>query len=935
MMLLPKTIGPLTLQRKLGTGGVSERYLGVTSDGRPVAVRRILPFVRRDPNRLASLEARVRDLQGIRHPFLVQVLDWIEHEDERFVVEEWVDGVDLERVVGWCRQQGRLIPHNVFLNLATQMCSALEVLHGRPGRGSGAENVLHLGLMPGHVFVTRDARVVVGGYALTRSPTALPQGGMAGPVPTRMEYLSPEQTHPDQMLLPASDVFALGAILYEGLTLEPLFRAESNLQTIHRVRRADVAAQLQKIKQRMPGLDKVLVRALSLNPRHRYQRAFVLREDLRGLMAGYSFSSIADDAREFLAPLFDDDAVRPTSLNELPPEMASAPSFPETTAAHIEAAQALPPEPRQRPPQPTAPVPELQDAPIHEPTGPVPPPQETTMDHLRSAPAEMLMRSQGNFEHTELTDARQAAGLPDHPDAFDEPPTEVKQEPHPDQPAFGGGKPPADTAAWFSGDAGFASMDQTLPEETLPDATIDAPATPIIPKSGPTLLPAGELEGARPMPPPSQAPPPWQEPVPQPPPPRMEAPAPDPDMRPTTTATPPPEPPAAAPTPAPVQEVATRPPLSAPPPMSRPPLTSEVDPDEVQPSSSKAPMLLGIAALLFIGCTGLAGAGYWFSSEWNPGAVADLDLDLTPVVADMDGELEEDIENDEQRAMRELLEAPGEGGEDPDGDPDLEEPDEEPGEEPVVADLEPIREPVRDPVVEPVRSTGGGSTRKSSGGGSYTSGSVGVGGYDPSPSALLEPDLDLEDDPSYLSTEEPEATNVEMYASDARGGRLGSSDIMRLELVELEDPSYTRSRTLLLMNAEANDDTRAASRYLDELFELPENTYNSVFLSKKANIAVNAGRYQTALDSAKKAERYWGRIPPELVFATKADIYEVQAASYQGLFYADPEDLEMLEAAILGWEKYKRHVLTKGQAGNAEKADQQIAKLEDTRRRLQ
>jgi len=305
MFLLPHAIGGYTLHRKLGTGGVAESYLGThdAGGGKNVVVRRILPFVLRDAVRLASIEARIRDLLGVRHPFLVHVIDHIAEGEDHFLIEEYVHGVTLEQVLNWCRQSGHVVPHNVFLNVATQICNGLEALHGRSGKGSSAEHVLHLSLKPGSVFLSAEGKVLVGGYGLTRSPTTYPQGGVAGPVPARMEYLSPEQTHPDQKLTPASDVFALGSLLYELLTLESLFRAESNLQTIHRVRRAEVTTPLLKVRERLPGLDKVLFRALSLNPRHRYQRAFVLREDLRGLMAGYSFASIGEDTRSFLQPM--------------------------------------------------------------------------------------------------------------------------------------------------------------------------------------------------------------------------------------------------------------------------------------------------------------------------------------------------------------------------------------------------------------------------------------------------------------------------------------------------------------------------------------------------------------------------------------------------------------------------------------------------------
>ncbi|MBM4368847.1 MAG: serine/threonine protein kinase, partial [Deltaproteobacteria bacterium] len=313
MFLLPHKVGDYTLHRKLGTGGVAESYLGTsgqgassaTGSGKAVVVRRILPFVLRDAGRLSAIEGRVRDLIGVRHPYLVHVLEHVVEGDEHFLVEEYVDGVTLEQVLNWCRQSGHQIPHNVFLNIATQICNGLEALHGRSGKGSASEHVLHYALKPSAIFLTREGKVLVGSYGLARSPTSFPHGGVSAPVPARMEYLSPEQTHPDQKLTPASDIFSLGACLYEVLTLESLFRAESNLQTIHKVRRAEVTSHLLRVKERMPGLDKVLFRALSLNPRHRYQRAFVLREDLRGLMAGYSFASINEDTRSFLGPLLE------------------------------------------------------------------------------------------------------------------------------------------------------------------------------------------------------------------------------------------------------------------------------------------------------------------------------------------------------------------------------------------------------------------------------------------------------------------------------------------------------------------------------------------------------------------------------------------------------------------------------------------------------
>lgn len=176
---------------------------------------------------------------------------------------------------------------------------------------------------------------------------------------------------------------------------------------------------------------------------------------------------------------------------------------------------------------------------------------------------------------------------------------------------------------------------------------------------------------------------------------------------------------------------------------------------------------------------------------------------------------------------------------------------------------------------------------------------------------------------------------MEQYHEAARSGRLSPSDVMILEMVSTEDPSYTRSRALLLMNAEQSGDARATKRYLDQLMLLPENQYSPVFLSKLAKYDVNRGAYRSALDEATLAERYWARIPPELIFETKAEIYETQAGSYQGLFYASQSDTDLLERAIGAWETYKRHVEKGGRTDLASRAEKKLATLRDVQQRLQ
>ncbi len=301
-MHLPRAVGAYVLEQRLGIGGIAESFKGTTAgpSRAPVVIRRLLPFISSDATRRAAIEQRVRDLISIRHPFLVPVLAWIEEGDEYFVIEEFVEGTDLGTVLASSRRHHTPMTGRVALTIATQVCNALEALHGRPGAASGVQQVLHLSLRPDAIRLTPDGRVVVGGYGLTASPTALPHGGVSATNTAHLRYLSPEQTLSDGEVSPASDIFSLASIIFELTAGSPLFETDSNLRTLHAVRRANVGQALEKVRAVMPGLDRVLVRALAEQPRHRYHRAFVLREDLRALMAQASPESANDDIRSLV-----------------------------------------------------------------------------------------------------------------------------------------------------------------------------------------------------------------------------------------------------------------------------------------------------------------------------------------------------------------------------------------------------------------------------------------------------------------------------------------------------------------------------------------------------------------------------------------------------------------------------------------------------------
>jgi eukaryotic-like serine/threonine-protein kinase len=259
----PVVIGGHRLGRRLDAAGSAETY-EATGPGGEVVVLKVLRDV--SPELAADMSARLQAVAG--HPSLIIPSAWGREGDDFYVVRDYIPGIDLESMI---QAGGPLEPELAVLYVA-QAASAVAAIQ--------SQGVSHGNLKTSNLLVSAESdQVKVTGWGMAIA-NLLPEGESRAAATAY--YLSPEQIQSDRVI-PQTDVYALGAILYELVTGRVPFDGASAPE----VAQKHLTTPPTPPSKRRPGvpgsIDKVVLRALQKAPADRYRSAEEMRQALVGL----------------------------------------------------------------------------------------------------------------------------------------------------------------------------------------------------------------------------------------------------------------------------------------------------------------------------------------------------------------------------------------------------------------------------------------------------------------------------------------------------------------------------------------------------------------------------------------------------------------------------------------------------------------------------
>jgi eukaryotic-like serine/threonine-protein kinase len=301
-------IGPWRIEAELGRGGMGTVYLVERVDGQfrqRAALKRIRRGMDSEEGLLRFLAER-QILARLEHPGIARLLDGGVSEDGRpFLVMELAPGIPL---TGYCREK-RLTPDE-RAQLFEQVCAAVEYAH--------RNLVVHRDLKPSNILVSSAGEVKLLDFGIAKlldaedAEGAEPGLTRAGAGPMTPEYAAPEQLRGEPVTT-ATDVYGLGAVLYELLTGQRPFssgsasRSEVERAVLERLPEPPSAAARadEWLRRKLAGdLDTIVLTALRKEPERRYPSAEALRADLHRHRLGLPLLAHPDSfryrARKFL-----------------------------------------------------------------------------------------------------------------------------------------------------------------------------------------------------------------------------------------------------------------------------------------------------------------------------------------------------------------------------------------------------------------------------------------------------------------------------------------------------------------------------------------------------------------------------------------------------------------------------------------------------------
>jgi eukaryotic-like serine/threonine-protein kinase len=334
----PEQYGAYRVYESIGEGGMAtvHRAEQNTPAGvRQIALKRLTPKLDKQSVGLFLDEARL--LRYLHHPNIPETYDSGRVFGTYFIAMEYIEGSTLKSLIDHCAATVGPVPVPIVLNLAGQLCDALDYVHKLCDEHGKPLRIIHRDVTPSNLIVDRTGVLKLVDFGLAKATVAT-EPSTAGVIKGKLGYVAPEYTR--GALDHRADLWSVGIIMYELLTGRRLFDGANAADTFSRVRALPIPRPSLGNPEVSSAVDRIVMTALERDPQQRCSSAASLGAQIEAHVE--TRVDRADNAAviKWITAAFEEKSARAKAMTPvmaspvvtLPPEMTSTPSFPTAPA---------------------------------------------------------------------------------------------------------------------------------------------------------------------------------------------------------------------------------------------------------------------------------------------------------------------------------------------------------------------------------------------------------------------------------------------------------------------------------------------------------------------------------------------------------------------------------------------------------------------------